>query len=49
MAAAMILFVLVLIAYVLLTAEIPHWAVTSLVLVAGIGVVLFAFALVSGR
>jgi glycosyltransferase 2 family protein len=40
---------LVLIAYVLLTAEIPHWAVTSLVLVAGIGVVLFAFALVSGR
>jgi uncharacterized protein (TIRG00374 family) len=40
---------LVLIAYVLLTAEIPHWAVTSLVLVAGAGVVLFAFALVSGR
>lgn len=40
---------LVLTAYVLLTAEIPHWAVTSLVLVAGIGVVLFAFALVSGR
>lgn len=40
---------LVLIGYVLLVAEIPHWAVTSLVLVAGIGVVLFAFALVSGR
>jgi uncharacterized protein (TIRG00374 family) len=40
---------LVLIGYVLLTAEIPHWAVTSLVLVAGIGVVLFAFALVGGR
>lgn len=40
---------LVLIAYVLLTAEIPHWAVTSLVVVAGIGVVLFAFALVGGR
>jgi glycosyltransferase 2 family protein len=40
---------LVLIAYVLLAAEIPHWAVTSLILVAGIGVVLFAFALVSGR
>ena len=40
---------LVLIAYVLLTAEIPHWAVTSLVLVAGLGVVLFAFALVGGR
>jgi glycosyltransferase 2 family protein len=40
---------LVLIGYVLLVAEIPHWAVTSLVLVAGIGVMLFAFALVSGR
>jgi uncharacterized protein (TIRG00374 family) len=40
---------LVLIAYVLLTAEIPHWAVTSLIVVAGIGVVLFAFALVGGR
>jgi uncharacterized protein (TIRG00374 family) len=40
---------LVLTAYVLLTAQIPHWAVTSLVLVAAIGVVLFAFALVSGR
>lgn len=40
---------LVLIAFVLLVADIPHWAVTSLVLVAGIGVVLFAFALVSGR
>jgi uncharacterized protein (TIRG00374 family) len=40
---------LVLIGFVLLVADIPHWAVTSLVLVAGIGVVLFAFALVSGR
>jgi uncharacterized protein (TIRG00374 family) len=40
---------LILTAYVLLTADIPHWAVTSLVVVAGIGVVLFAFALVSGR
>lgn len=40
---------LVLIGYVLLTAEIPHWAVTSLVLAAGVGVVLFAFALVGGR
>jgi glycosyltransferase 2 family protein len=40
---------LVLIAFVLLVADIPHWAVTSLVLVAGIGVGLFAFALVSGR
>jgi glycosyltransferase 2 family protein len=40
---------LVLIAYVLVSAEIPHWAVTSLVLVAGVGVVLFSFALVGGR
>jgi uncharacterized protein (TIRG00374 family) len=40
---------LVLIGYVLVVGDIPHWAVTSLVLVAGIGVVLFAFALVSGR
>jgi uncharacterized protein (TIRG00374 family) len=40
---------LVLIGYVLLAAEIPHWAVTSLILVAGLGVVLFAFALVGGR
>jgi uncharacterized protein (TIRG00374 family) len=40
---------LVLIGYVLLVADVPHWAVTSLVLLAGIGVVLFAFALVSGR
>lgn len=40
---------LVLIAYVLMTADIPHWAVTSLILVAGAGVVLFAFALVGGR
>jgi uncharacterized membrane protein YbhN (UPF0104 family) len=40
---------LVLIAYVLLTAEIPHWAVTSLVIVASIGVVLFGFALVGAR
>jgi glycosyltransferase 2 family protein len=40
---------LVLIGFVLLVADIPHWAVTSLVLVAGLGVVLFAFALVSGR
>ena len=38
---------LLLIVYVLLTAKIPHWAITSLVLVAGIGLVLFAAALVS--
>ncbi|MGZ4390081.1 MAG: lysylphosphatidylglycerol synthase transmembrane domain-containing protein [Gaiellaceae bacterium] len=40
---------LLLIAYVLLTAKIPHWAITSLVLVAGIGLVMFVFAIVSGR
>ena len=38
---------LLLIVYVLLTAKIPHWAITSLLLVAGIGLVLFAAALVS--
>ncbi|MFN2469422.1 MAG: lysylphosphatidylglycerol synthase transmembrane domain-containing protein [Gaiellaceae bacterium] len=40
---------LLLTAYVLVTARIPHWAVTSVVLVAGIGVVLFVFALVGAR
>ena len=40
---------LLLIAYVLTTAKIPHWAITSLILVAGIGIVLFVFALVGGR
>jgi uncharacterized protein (TIRG00374 family) len=40
---------LMLIGYVLLTAKIPHWAITSLLLVAGIGVVMFGFAIVSGR
>ena len=40
---------LVLIGYVLLTARIPHWAITSLVVVAGLGVVLFAFALAGAR
>jgi uncharacterized protein (TIRG00374 family) len=40
---------LMLIGYVLLTAKIPHWAITSLILVAGIGTVLFGFAIVSGR
>ena len=40
---------LVLIAYVLATARIPHWAITSLVVVAGVGVVLFAFALAGAR
>jgi uncharacterized protein (TIRG00374 family) len=40
---------LLLIAYVLATARIPHWAITSLAVVAGVGVVLFVFALVGGR
>ncbi len=40
---------LLLTAYVLSTAKIPHWAITSLAIVAGIGVVLFVFALVGGR
>jgi glycosyltransferase 2 family protein len=40
---------LMLIGYVLLTAKIPHWAITSLVVVAGVGVVMFGFAIVSGR
>ncbi len=40
---------LILIGYVLLTAKIPHWAITSMIIVAGVGVVLFGFAIVSGR
>jgi uncharacterized protein (TIRG00374 family) len=40
---------LMLIGYVLLTAKIPHWAITSLVVVAGVGTVMFGFAIVSGR
>jgi uncharacterized protein (TIRG00374 family) len=40
---------LLLIAYVLTTAKIPHWAITSLALVAGLGVVLFVFAIVGAR
>jgi uncharacterized protein (TIRG00374 family) len=40
---------LLLIAYVLATAKIPHWAITSLVLAAGAGVVLFVFAIVGAR
>jgi uncharacterized protein (TIRG00374 family) len=40
---------LLLIGYVLLTAKIPHWAITSLVVVAAVGVVLFGFAIISGR
>jgi glycosyltransferase 2 family protein len=41
--------VLLLIAYVLSTAKIPHWAVTSVVIAATVGVALFAFALASAR
>jgi uncharacterized protein (TIRG00374 family) len=40
---------LLLIAYVLTTAKIPHWAITSLAIVAGLGVVLFVFALIGAR
>ena len=40
---------LLLVFYVLLTAEIPHWAATSLLAVVDIGVALFAFALASAK
>jgi uncharacterized protein (TIRG00374 family) len=40
---------LTLVAWVLLSAKVPHWAITSLVIVIGIGSALFAFALVSAR
>ena len=40
---------LLLTAYVLATAKVPHWAITSVALVGGIGVVLFVFALVGSR
>jgi uncharacterized membrane protein YbhN (UPF0104 family) len=38
-----------LILYVLITAKIPHWAISSLAVVGGIGFGLFAFAFVSAR
>jgi uncharacterized membrane protein YbhN (UPF0104 family) len=41
---ALLLFV-----YVLATAKIPHWAVTSLIIVVAVGVGLFAFALSSAK
>jgi uncharacterized protein (TIRG00374 family) len=41
--------VVLLIGYVLLTAKIPHWAITSLAVFVGIGAALFAFALASAR
>jgi uncharacterized membrane protein YbhN (UPF0104 family) len=40
---------LLLIAYVLLTAKIPHWAVTSLVVVSIVGALLFTAAVVGAR
>jgi len=40
---------LLLIGYVLVTARIPHWAVTSLLIVAGLGIALFAAAMISAR
>jgi glycosyltransferase 2 family protein len=41
--------VLLLIVYVLATAKIPHWAITSLVIVACVGLILFGFAVLSAR
>jgi uncharacterized membrane protein YbhN (UPF0104 family) len=41
--------VLILIGYVLATAKIPHWALTSLIIFAAVGFALFAFALASAR
>ncbi len=41
--------VLLLVVYVLLTAKIPHWAITSLVIAAGVGVVLLGAALLGSR
>jgi len=38
-----------LVLYVLLTAQIPHWAMTSLLIVAVLGAALFAFAMMSAR
>ena len=41
--------VVLLIVYVLLTARIPHWAITSLAVFVAVGAALFAFALASAR
>jgi uncharacterized membrane protein YbhN (UPF0104 family) len=41
--------VLLLIAYVVSTAKVPHWALTSLMIFAAVGFGLFAFALASAR
>ncbi len=40
---------LTLVVWVLLVARVPHWAITSLVVVIGIGLALFAFALMTAR
>jgi uncharacterized membrane protein YbhN (UPF0104 family) len=40
---------LLLVVYVLLTARIPHWALTSLAIAAAVGGILFVFALVTSR
>ncbi len=40
---------LLLVAYVIATARIPHWAVTSLVIVSALGVLLFTAAMISAR
>jgi uncharacterized membrane protein YbhN (UPF0104 family) len=40
---------LLLIAYVISTAKVPHWALTSLMIFAAVGFGLFAFALASAR
>jgi glycosyltransferase 2 family protein len=41
--------VMILVGYVLFTAKIPHWALTSLTIFAAVGFGLFAFALASAR
>jgi len=41
--------VVILVVWVLATAKIPHWAITSLVVVLAIGTLLFLFALLSAR
>ena len=41
--------ILILLVYVVFTARIPEWAITSLIIAAAIGVALFAFALASAR
>jgi uncharacterized membrane protein YbhN (UPF0104 family) len=40
---------MLLVVTVLITAKVPHWAVTSLIVVVGVGLTLFAIALASAR